>query len=122
MDFAISHHLVGEIAVVQVSGWIEVGSAPRLRDTLISVIDEGHVNLVIDLSQVAFLDSTGLGVLIGLLHRLRSRDGSLVLAGASDRVYKVFHTTQLTKILTITDTVTDAIAAIDSGTAGTQGP
>jgi anti-sigma B factor antagonist len=107
---------------VQVTGWIEIGSAPQLRDTLISVIDEGHVHVVVDLSGVVFLDSTGLGVLIGLLHRLRSRDGSLVLAGASDRVYKVFHTTQLTKVLTITDTVADAIAAIDSGAAGAQGP
>src|SRR4051794_17807172 len=96
MDFAITHHLVGEIAVVQVSGWIELASAPKLRETLIEVIDDGHVHLVIDLSEVVFLDSTGLGVLISLLHRLRSRDGSLALAGAKDRVYKVFHTTQLT--------------------------
>jgi hypothetical protein len=37
MDFAITYHLVGEIAVVQVSGWIEIASAPQLRDTLIRV-------------------------------------------------------------------------------------
>jgi anti-sigma B factor antagonist len=58
-------------------------------------------------------------VLIGLLHRLRSRDGSLALACAA-RVYKVFHTTQLTKVLTITDTVEDAIAAVNSGAAGVR--
>jgi anti-sigma B factor antagonist len=118
MDFAITHHLVGEIAVVQVSGWIELASAPKLRDTLVGVIDDGHVHLVIDLSEVVFLDSTGLGVLISLLHRLRSRDGSLALAGAKDRVYKVFHTTQLTKVLTLTETIDDAITAINTGTAG----
>jgi anti-sigma B factor antagonist len=120
MDFAITYHLVGEIAVVQVSGWIEIASAPQLREMLISVIDEGHLRLVIDLSDVVFLDSTGLGVLIGVLHRLRSRDGSLALAGANDRVYKVFRTTQLTKVLTLTETVAEAIAAINSGTAGTR--
>jgi anti-sigma B factor antagonist len=122
MEFDVTYHLVGEIAVVEVSGWIEIGSAPQLRETLISVIDKGYVQLVIDLSGVVFLDSTGLGVLIGSLHRLRSRDGSLALAGASDRVYKVFHTTQLTKVLTIADTVDDAIAAISSGTAGSKAP
>lgn len=120
MDFAITHHVVGRITVVQLSGWIEIASAPLLRDTLISLVDDGHVHLVVDLAAVVFLDSTGLGVLIGLLHRLRSRDGSLVLAGARDRVYKVFHTTQLTKVLIFTDTVEDAIAAIHSGTAGTR--
>lgn len=122
MDFDVTHHLVGEIAVVEVSGWIEIGSAPQLRETLIDIIDKGHVHLVIDLSSVVFLDSTGLGVLIGSLHRLRSRDGSLTLAGASDRVYKVFHTTQLTKVLTITDTLDEAIAAINSRTADSQAP
>ncbi|GAA4481812.1 anti-sigma factor antagonist BldG [Actinoallomurus oryzae] len=122
MDFDVTQHLVGEIAVIEVSGWIEIASAPKLRDTLINVIDEGRVHLVIDLSGVVFLDSTGLGVLIGTLHRLRSRDGSLALAGASDRVYKVFHTTQLTKVLTITETVDDAIAAINSGKAGGKAP
>jgi anti-sigma B factor antagonist len=120
MDFAITHHAIGEIAVVQLSGWIEIASAPQLRDTLISLIDDGHLHLVVDLSEVVFLDSTGLGVLIGLLHRLRSRDGSLVLAGAKDRVYKVFHTTQLTKVLTFTDTVDDAMTAINAGTTGTR--
>ncbi|MDN3358664.1 STAS domain-containing protein [Actinomadura sp. DC4] len=122
MDFGIAHHLVGEIAVVQVSGWIEIGSAPQMRDTLIGVIDEGHVHVVIDLSEVVFLDSTGLGVIIGLLHRLRTHNGSLALAGATDRVYKVFRTTQLTKVLTITETVADAIAAVNSGAAGAQAP
>jgi hypothetical protein len=52
MDFAITHHVVGEIAVVQLSGWIEIASAPQLRDSLINLVDDGHLHLVIDLSEV----------------------------------------------------------------------
>ncbi len=120
MDFAIDHHLEDEIAVVAVSGWIEISSAPQLRETIVSLIDGGHLHLVIDLSETAFMDSTGLGVIVGVLHRLRSRDGSLVIAGAKDRVYKVFHISQLTKVLTLTDSVEEAIAAINSGAASTS--
>ena len=122
MDFAIDHHLEGDIAVVEVSGWIEISSAPQLRDTLITLIDEGHLHLVLDLSSTVFLDSTGLGVLVGLLHRLRSRDGSFAIAGAKDRVYQAFHISKLTQVLTLTDTVEDAIAAINVGAASTSEP
>lgn len=122
MDFAIAHHLEGEIAVVEVSGWIEISSAPRLRDTLIGLIDEGHLHLVLDMSAVVFLDSTGLGVLVGLLHRLRSRDGSLAIAGAKGRVYQTFQISQLTQILTLTDTLEDAIVAVNTGVASTSTP
>lgn len=119
MDFDVTYHLEGEIAVVELSGWIEISSAPRLRDTVIPLIDEGHVHLVLDMTSVVFLDSTGIGVVVGLLHRLRSRDGSLAIAGAKDRVLKAFQISQLTKILTLTDTVEDAIAAINTGAAST---
>jgi anti-sigma B factor antagonist len=122
MDFAIGHHLEGEIAVVEVSGWIEISTAPELRDTLIALIDEGRLHLVIDLSATVFLDSTGLGVLVGLLHRLRSRDGSLAIAGARDRVYRTFQVSKLTQVLTLTDTVEDAIVAINVGAASTSEP
>jgi anti-sigma B factor antagonist len=120
MDFAVSHHIENEIAVVEVSGWIEISSAPQLRETLITLIDEGHLHLVLDLSATVFLDSTGLGVLVGLLHRLRSRDGSLAIAGAKDRVYKAFQISKLTQVLTLTDTVEDGIAAINAGAASTS--
>jgi anti-sigma B factor antagonist len=122
MDFAIDHHLEGEIAVVEVSGWIEISTAPKLRDTLIALIDEGRLHLVIDLSETVFLDSTGLGVLVGLLHRLRSRDGSLAIAGARDRVYRAFQISKLTQVLTLTDTVEDGIVAINVGAASTAEP
>lgn len=122
MDFDVDHHIEGDIAVVEVSGWIEISSAPRLRETVITLIDEGHLHLVLDLSSTVFLDSTGLGVLVGLLHRLRSRDGSLAIAGAKDRVYKAFQISKLTRVLTLTETVEDAIAAIKVGDASASGP
>jgi anti-sigma B factor antagonist len=120
MDFAIDHHLEGEIAIVEVSGWVEISTAPRLRDAAIKLIDEGHLHLVLDLSATAFIDSTGLGVIVGLLHRLRSRDGSLAIAGAKDRVHQAFQVSKLTQVLTLTDTVEDGIAAINVGTASTS--
>lgn len=117
MDFTISHRLQGQIAIVAVGGWIDIGCAPTMRETFIALIEEGHLHLVVDLTEVAFMDSTGLGVLIGLLHRLRSRNGSLVLAGANERVSKVLAIAGLTKVFAITTDIEEAIAAINSGAA-----
>lgn len=122
MDFAIDHHREGEITVVEVTGWVEISTAPQLRDTVIRLIDEEHLHLVLDLSETAFIDSTGLGVIVGLLHRLRSRDGSLAIAGAKDRVLNAFQVSKLTQVLTLTDSVEDGIAAINVGTASTAEP
>jgi anti-sigma B factor antagonist len=121
MDFAIGHHLEGEIAVVDVRGWVEISTAPRLRDTAIRLIDEGRLHLVIDLSGTVFIDSTGLGVIVGILHRLRSRDGSLAIAGAKDRVHHAFQVSRLNQVLTLTDTVEESIAAINVGAASASG-
>jgi anti-sigma B factor antagonist len=122
MDFAIDHRLEGEIAVVDVSGWVEISTAPQLRETAIRLIDEGNLHLILDLSGTVFIDSTGLGVIVGLLHRLRSRDGSLVIAGAKDRVHHAFKVSRLTQVLTLTDTTDEGIAAINVGAASTSEP
>jgi anti-sigma B factor antagonist len=111
MDFAIDHRLEGDIAIVEVSGWIEISSAPQLRDTLISLIDEGHLRLVLDLSSTVFLDSTGLGVLVGRLKLARTRGGSMRLVGTDDRVLKVFAITGLDKVFEIHPDVDAALAA-----------
>lgn len=122
MDFSIDHRPVGDIAVVEVKGWVEISTAPQLRDIAIRLIDEGHLHLVLDMSETEFIDSTGLGVVVGLLHRLRSRDGSLVIAGAQDRVLHAFKVSRLTQVLTMTDTTEDAIAAINVRAASASEP
>jgi anti-sigma B factor antagonist len=112
MDFAIAHHLEGEIAVVEVSGWIEISSAPRLRDTLIGLIDEGHLHLVLDMSAVVFLDSTGLGVLVGALKRLRATGGTFGLVCAKEPLLKIFRITALDQVFPIYPSVETATSTI----------
>ncbi len=65
---------------------------------------------MVDLEGVDFLDSTGLGVLIGGLKRVRSHDGDLSLVCTEPRILKVFEITGLTKVFAIHDTVDAAVA------------
>ena len=97
--------------VVDVEGEIDVYTAPRLRELLIDLVNNGHYQLVVNMEKVEFLDSTGLGVLVGGLKRVRAHDGSLDLVCTQERILKIFRITGLTKVFGIHDSVDEAIAA-----------
>lgn len=109
MEFAVEHQVDNDVAIVRVTGEIDVFSSPQLREMLLEVIENGNLHLVIDLADVSFLDSTGLGVLVGIFHRLRARNGSMAFVGANERVRRVFHVTQLTKIFVLCDSLPEAV-------------
>jgi anti-sigma B factor antagonist len=87
--------------IVYLQGEVDLASAPQLRRGVYDLIDQGSQRIAIDLTDVDFMDSTGLGVLIGALKRLRESDGSLVLAGIKPAVSRVFEITGLDRIFTI---------------------
>ncbi len=98
-------------AVLAVKGEVDVYTAPRLRERLVELATQGRRQIVVDLEGVEFLDSTGLGVLVGGLKRLRSNDGDLGLVCTQSRILKVFEITGLTKVFEIFDSVEAATAS-----------
>jgi len=71
---------------------------------LAELVDQGIYHLVVDLEQVSFLDSSGIGVLMGVQRRLREHGGSLRLAAPSARVRRVLELTGVTTVLPICTT------------------
>ena len=69
----------GRAHVVEVAGEVDLYSAPDLHDTATRVIEDGATHVVVDLTRVSFIDSSGLGVLVGILKRLRRESGTLSL-------------------------------------------
>jgi anti-sigma B factor antagonist len=111
VDLKLEHHTTDGIEVVDVEGEIDVYTAPRLRELLIDLVNNGHYQLVVNMEKVEFLDSTGLGVLVGGLKRVRAHDGSLDLVCTQERILKIFRITGLTKVFGIHASVDEAIAA-----------
>jgi anti-sigma B factor antagonist len=64
---------------IRVSGELDLQAAPALKQALVTVIGEGHLDVVVDLTEVTFLDSTALGVLAGRYRELRARGGSIAV-------------------------------------------
>ncbi len=97
-------------AVLTAEGEIDIATAPRLREQLIGMVNDGANQIVVDLSGVDFIDSTGLGVLIGALKRVRTNDGDLALVCSEPRVLKIFEITGLLNVFAVHPSV-DAAAS-----------
>jgi anti-sigma B factor antagonist len=112
MDLMLNEYSAApDRTVIEVSGEIDVYTAPRLREALISLVDAGNFRLIVDMEGVEFLDSTGLGVLVGALKRVRAHDGSIDLVCTQGRILRIFRITGLSKVFDIYDSVDEAVAS-----------
>lgn len=117
MELSLSTRTVADHTVLEVGGEVDVYTAPRLRERIVELVEGGSRRIVVDLSRVEFLDSTGLGVLVGALKRLRAVGGSLALVCCHERLLKIFRITALDRVFSLHDSVEAAAStpAADSG-------
>src|ERR1051325_8956708 len=113
MQFKVETRNVHDsVAVIALGGEVDVYTSPRLKQEMVDLLNKGTVKLVIDLSAVEYLDSTGLGVLIGGLKRAREREGDLRLICDNLRILRIFEITGLTKIFDIYRSEEEALAGL----------
>jgi anti-sigma B factor antagonist len=118
MDLSVDSTVTDDdIVVLAISGPMDVETTPQLRDSLVGLLDEGRHRLVLDLSGVDFIDSIGLGVIVGMVHRLRPHDGSLAMAAPSPQARNVLQITQLVRVVAVCDTTEAALSAVRDGSA-----
>lgn len=117
MKLSVSTTERDDVVIVTVSGEVDVYTAPQLRSALEERIAAGHTRIVVDLKDVGFLDSTGLGVLVGRLKALKKLEGWLRVVCTDERILRLFGITGLDRVLAVHDTVDAAVAAVDTDVA-----
>jgi anti-sigma B factor antagonist len=105
MELSLATRTVAEHTVLEVGGEVDVYTAPRLRERLVELVDAGARNVVVDLGGVEFLDSTGLGVLVGAMKRLRVAHGRFGLVCSKEPLLKIFRITALDQVFPIYPTI-----------------
>ncbi len=116
LDFDIrTAQLTPSIYVVSVTGEIDASTSPSLEQELEWVLGDGASNVVVDLGEVAFIDSTALRVLLRALPKFSKRGGKLVLATDDSRVLKTLEITGLDTKFTVEPRLAEAIARLADG-------
>jgi len=98
LDLEVSTRDIGEYTVIKLKGEVDIYTAPSLRETIIDSVERGRYKVAVDLDEVNFLDSTGLGVLVGGLKRVKQHDGELGIICNQESILRIFRITGLTKI------------------------
>jgi anti-sigma B factor antagonist len=112
---SVDTHERGSWTVIAAAGEVDVVSAPELRGEIVRVVSEGSSDVVLDLSGVVFIDSFGLGVLVGAVKRIQAHDGHLRVVIGEARVHAVLELTGLDRVLELYDSLEQAIAPLDAG-------
>ena len=110
-----------DCAVLQIRGEVDVYTAPQLREQVIQLVNSGVRHIIADLRGVDFLDSTGLGALVGSLKRLRTHDGSFKVVASGGRTLRIFQITGLTRAFALHPTVLEAVTTDEHWQAAVTG-
>jgi anti-sigma B factor antagonist len=98
--------------LLNVEGVIKLGeSAQFFAQALDRALEEEQGNVLVDFSRINYIDSTGIGELVGFLGRFRDRDRKLILVNPSDRIRKLLAIAQLDRLFSIYDSLETALAA-----------
>ena len=109
MDIKIeARAMADDTQAIEVHGEIDVYTSPKVKEIITELIEKGNYNLIINLEGVRYIDSTGLGVLIGALKKVREKDGCINLVCNNPQIKKIFNITGLVKIFGIFKTEEEA--------------
>jgi anti-sigma B factor antagonist len=109
-DLSIHVHVVDEMQVFELVGSLDIATSPTVRAALTSASERGNHRLIVDLTQVDFLDSTGLGALIGGQRRAKEFNGEVRLVAKEGQILRLLRITGLLKVFAVYATLEDALA------------
>ena len=107
----LMHEHLGDVAVVTLAGaQLDASSVGEFKSNITPVLEE-HAQVIFDLSQLGFVDSSGLGALLGCLRQIQARGGDLKLCSMSKSVRALFELVRMHRIFHIFDTQEEAVRA-----------
>jgi len=112
MHMTANTRQIGGVAIVDISGRIVLGAeSAALRGLICDLLTKGHKNIVLNLEDVNYIDSSGLGNLVGAFTSVRKQGGELKLLNLTNKVHDLM---QITRLYTVFDIMDDEAAAVKS--------
>ena len=109
LHLSIHVHIHGGMSVFELTGSLDIATSPTVRASLIEASERGDHKLIVDLTKVDFLDSTGLGALIGAQRQAKEFGGDVRLVVKEGQILRLLRITGLLKVLAVYPTLDDAV-------------
>jgi anti-sigma B factor antagonist len=107
---------VGEVMVLELSGKIMGGpDHEKFQNEIKALIAEGHVDILLNMAKVNWVNSTGLGILVSAFHTLKKNGGQLKICNVSDRIDNILNVTQLKLVFETYAGMDEALASFNQG-------
>jgi len=104
----------GEVMVLELSGKIMGGpDFDKFKGEISDLVEKGFNHVVLDMSGVPWINSTGLGILITGYHTLKAAEGSMTICNVKERVLSIFYISQLENIFQVFETLDEAMASFE---------
>lgn len=114
MSLQADMNIQGNVLIVRLNGELDHHSAESLKTKLEQKIVRGHFrHMILSLKGLSFMDSSGLGVILGRYKQISAKGGKMVVCDVSDAIYRLFEMSGLFKILTIQDDESSALSSLE---------
>lgn len=116
-DLSTSTVNAGDLAIqrVRIEGYLDSSTFPRLQEHLNGLIGQGHYHYLLDFSELDYISSAGLGVLIGMLREVREKGGDLKIVHMSEKIQRIFNLLGFSKLLRVYPDEETALGSFQKG-------
>jgi len=97
------------LPIIELAGDVDTYTCSRLRAAIMRLIEEGQFKMVVNMASVKYIDSAGLGIIVGGLRRVAEHEGGIALAGANEQIKRVLNITGLARIIDLFEDEDEAI-------------
>lgn len=117
MDLTINVRHDGTVPIIDLSGEVDAYTSARFREAMVDLIESGAANLIVSMMKVEYIDSSGLGALVGGLKRSTENGGRIYIVCDNPQIRKVFEITGLEKVFPIYELEADAVKVLTKAEA-----
>lgn len=115
MDLLINVRNDGSVPIIDLSGEVDAYTSARFREAMVDLIETGAASLIVSMMNVEYIDSSGLGALVGGLKRSTERGGRILIVCDNPQIRKVFEITGLEKVFPLFEIEADALKVLAKG-------
>lgn len=113
--FEVSRKDIDKISVIYLKGYLDAHTAPNFEQALQTLVDENRVYIVVNLAELSYISSAGLGVFMGFIEDIRNKGGDIKLAALTEKVFRVFDLLGFPVLYDILESEADALSKYEEG-------